>query len=77
MLSRVAFSSLLNLIVVVAQNTATAASNVAQAAATARTLSPFSNVKGKAFDRFVVVWLENTNYDKASGDRELLCPLLQ
>jgi len=67
-----AFFSLFNLAVVVAQNTATPASDVAQAAATARTLSPFSNVKGKAFDHFVVVWLENTNYDKAAGDRKLL-----
>jgi hypothetical protein len=79
MLSRsgflVAFFSVFNLTVVVAQNTATATSDIAQAAATARTLSPFSNVKGKAFDRFVVIWLENTNYDKASGDRKLIIPL--
>jgi hypothetical protein len=53
-----------------AQNTATAASDVAQAAATAKTSSPASNVKGKAFDRFAVIWLENTDYDKAAGDRK-------
>jgi hypothetical protein len=28
--------------------------------ATAPALSPFSNVKGAAFDRFVQIWLENT-----------------
>lgn len=50
--------------------TATAPAAVAKAAATALTLSPTSNVKGKAFDRFVVVWLENTDYDKAVGDRK-------
>jgi hypothetical protein len=72
-----AFSSFFNLAVVVAQNTATAASDIAAARATARTLSPFSNVKGKAFDRFVVVWSENTNYDKASGDCKLFFRLLR
>jgi hypothetical protein len=29
-----------------------------------------SIVKGKTFDRFVSIWLENTDYDKAAGDRE-------
>jgi acid phosphatase len=28
-------------------------------------------VKGKAFDRFVVIWLENTDYDLAIGDPSL------
>ena len=28
-------------------------------------------VKGKAFDRFAVVWLENTDYDLAKGDPNL------
>jgi hypothetical protein len=55
-----------------AQNTATGTADVAAAAATAKTSSPTSNVKGKAFDRFVVVWLENTDYDKSIGDREPL-----
>jgi acid phosphatase len=55
---------------VVAQNTATGTSDVAAAAATAKTNSPTSSVKGKAFDRFVVIWLENTDYDKAIGDRK-------
>ncbi|ATY63410.1 Phosphoesterase family [Cordyceps militaris] len=34
------------------------------AAATVKT----SNVKGKAFDRFVVIYFENENYEKAFGD---------
>lgn len=50
--------------------TATATASVAAAAATAKTSSPTSDVKGKAFDRFVVVWLENTDYDMAAGDGE-------
>ena len=32
--------------------------------------SPTSNVKGKAFDRFAIIYLENTDYDKAMGDRK-------
>lgn len=55
---------------VVGQNTATDTANVAAAAATAVTHSPTSNVKGKAFDRIAIVWLENTDYDKAVGDRK-------
>ncbi|ORY59162.1 phosphoesterase-like protein [Pseudomassariella vexata] len=51
--------------------TATASSDVAAAAATAKTLYPTSNVKGKAFDRFAVIWLENTDYDMAVGDPNL------
>lgn len=39
------------------------------AAAAAITVSA-SDVKGKVFDRFVTIWLENTDYDKAAGDRE-------
>jgi hypothetical protein len=54
-----------------AQNTATGTAEVAAAAATARTSSLTSNVKGKVFDRFAVIWLENTDYDKSIGDREL------
>ncbi|KAK1530251.1 phosphoesterase, partial [Colletotrichum costaricense] len=48
--------------------TATGTAAVAAAAATAKTSSPTSNVKGKAFDRFVIIWNENTDYDKAIGD---------
>jgi hypothetical protein len=51
--------------------TATAVADVYAAQATAVTSSPTSDVKGKAFDRFVVVWLENTDYDLAAGDRTL------
>lgn len=50
--------------------TATGTKEVAEAAATAKTSSPTSQVKGKAFDRFVVIYFENQNYDKSFGDRE-------
>jgi acid phosphatase len=53
-----------------AQNTATGTADVAAAAATAKTSSPTSDVKGKVFDRFAIIWLENTDYDKAVGDRK-------
>jgi len=33
------------------------------------TRSPVSHVKGRVFDRFVQIWLENTDFDKAQGDR--------
>ncbi|KAH6606455.1 acid phosphatase [Trichoderma cornu-damae] len=48
--------------------TATGTAAVAAAAATAKTSSPTSHVKGKAFDRFVVVYFENQDYDKSEGD---------
>lgn len=51
--------------------TATGTAAVAAAAATAKTSSPTSHVKGKAFDRFVVVYFENQDYDKSFGDRKL------
>ena len=51
--------------------TATAASSVYDAQATAKTSSPTSKVPGRVFDRFVVIWLENTDYDKAAGDPNL------
>ncbi len=50
------------------QYTSTASSAVAKAAATALTLSPTSNVAGLTFDRFVQIWLENTDYSLAVGD---------
>ncbi|KAF2231193.1 acid phosphatase phoa [Viridothelium virens] len=56
---------------VVTQNTQTSASDVYAAQATAKTAHPTSNVAGAAFQRFVVIWLENTDYDKASGDPNL------
>jgi hypothetical protein len=52
------------------QYTATNAAAVAKARATALTESPTSNVVGKTFDRFVTIWLENTDYSAASGDRK-------
>lgn len=50
--------------------TATATASVYAAQATAKTLSPTSHVKGAAFDRWVEIWFENTDYDKAAGDRK-------
>jgi hypothetical protein len=52
------------------QYTATNAAAVAKARATALTESPTSNVKGQSFDRFVAIWLENTDYSGAANDRE-------
>ena len=60
---------------VAAQNTATSAAAVAKAAATALTLSPTSHVKGAAFDRIAIIYLENTDYSIAASDRE--CPVSQ
>ncbi|KAK8053320.1 phosphoesterase-domain-containing protein [Apiospora saccharicola] len=51
--------------------TATATASVAAARATALTLSPTSNVQGKTFDRFVQIWMENTDFDMAAGDPNL------
>ncbi|KAJ2897956.1 hypothetical protein MKZ38_004285 [Zalerion maritima] len=48
--------------------TSSATDDVAAAAATAKTSSPTSSVKGKAFDRYVTIWFENENYEKAIGD---------
>ena len=48
--------------------TATGAAAVAAAQATAKTTSPTSNVKGKAFDRIAIIYFENQNYDKSVGD---------
>ena len=50
--------------------TATSTADVEAARATAKTLSPTSNVKGKFFDRLAIIWLENTDYDLAIGDRK-------
>ncbi|KAJ5301505.1 hypothetical protein PENANT_c002G04207 [Penicillium antarcticum] len=41
------------------------------ARATVLPYSPVSNVKGLAFDRFVDIWLENTDYDTAALDENL------
>jgi hypothetical protein len=58
------------------QYTSTASAAVAKARATALTLSPTSNVAGKTFNRFVTIWMENTDYAIAAGDRKLYFPLL-
>lgn len=48
--------------------TATAASDVYAAQATALTLHPTSTVAGQTFERFVTIFLENQDYDIAEGD---------
>ncbi len=54
------------------QYTSTGTADVAAAAATALTRSPTSHVKGKAFDRLAIIWLENTDYTLAVNDRTSL-----
>jgi hypothetical protein len=46
-----------------------AVSSVDAETATALTFIPPSNVRGKKFDRFVTIWLENQDYDIAAADR--------
>ncbi|EFX06642.1 acid phosphatase phoa [Grosmannia clavigera kw1407] len=53
------------------QNTATSVSAVDAARATAISRSPVSHVKGKAFDRLAIIWLENTDYTLAVNDPNL------
>ncbi len=53
-----------------ASPTATDAADVYAAQATALTLSPTSNIKGKAFDRYVSIWFENTDFETAQADRK-------
>jgi len=53
------------------QYTSTGTAAVAAAKATAKTLSPTSSVPGKTFDRFVNIWLENTDFDMAAADPSL------
>jgi len=53
------------------QYTSTKAADVEKARATAKTLSPTSSIKGKTFDRFVTIFLENTDFDMAAGDPSL------
>ncbi|KIX93022.1 uncharacterized protein Z520_11295 [Fonsecaea multimorphosa CBS 102226] len=43
-------------------------SQIQQSAATAKSLSPKSNVKGVGFNRFYQIWLENIDYSAAAGD---------
>ncbi|KAF6783879.1 putative acid phosphatase, partial [Colletotrichum musicola] len=52
------------------QYTSTASADVAAAAATAKTESPTSNVKGKAFDRIVQIYLETTAYENATANAD-------
>ncbi|KAF2172033.1 hypothetical protein M409DRAFT_63534 [Zasmidium cellare ATCC 36951] len=53
-------------------NTATAPSAVYAAQATAANYEGRSRYqRGRVFDRFVEIWLENTDYDKAAGDPNL------
>ena len=52
------------------QYTATSPADVYAAQATALTKSPTSHVSGKAFDRIAIIWLENTDYSMAAGDRK-------
>ncbi|KAK4555095.1 hypothetical protein LTR86_007861 [Recurvomyces mirabilis] len=54
-------------------NTATAPASVAAAAATAYNAAHNTgDVPGRAFDRFITIWLENTDYSKAANDSNLL-----
>jgi len=68
MLTALALSALALTGTALAQNTATSTADVLAAKATAKTESPTSHVKGKAFDRFVVIWCENTDYTSAMSD---------
>lgn len=53
-----------------ASPTATDPADVYAAQATAKSESPTSCVKGAAFDRYVSIWFENTDFDMAAADRE-------
>jgi len=68
MLSTIALSALALTGTALAQNTATSTADVLAAKATAKTESPTSHVPGKAFDRFVTVWFENTDFAAAMND---------
>ncbi|GKT93057.1 phosphate-repressible acid phosphatase [Colletotrichum tofieldiae] len=50
------------------QYTSTASADVAAAAATAKTESPVSNIKGKVFNRIAQIYLETTAYENAIAD---------
>jgi acid phosphatase len=56
-------------------NTATDTAAVASELATNLPLSPTSNVKGKVFDRIVVLMMENTDLTAAMENRKLRNPL--
>lgn len=44
---------------------------VAKNAADANTTQFTSDIRGRAIDRFIVIWLENTDYDKAAGNPDM------
>ncbi|CCH44654.1 putative acid phosphatase [Wickerhamomyces ciferrii] len=46
-------------------------SEIEKDAQTAKTSHQTSNVSGKAFNRYVVIWLENTNFDKAAENSDM------
>ncbi|TKA79113.1 hypothetical protein B0A55_02406 [Friedmanniomyces simplex] len=53
-------------------NSATVPASVYAAQATAATDAHDSSyVRGESFNRFITIWLENTDYDKAAGDPNL------
>jgi acid phosphatase len=52
-----------------ASPTATDPADVYAAQATAKSESPTSKVKGKAFDRYVSIWFENQDFDIVKADR--------
>ncbi|KAH3901550.1 related to Probable acid phosphatase [Saccharomycodes ludwigii] len=47
------------------------ATDIAQLASNSTSLQWTTNVEGKAFNRFMVIWLENTDYDKAADNDDL------
>ena len=59
-------------IAVVAQKDQVDSAAIERAAAQAETESNTSHVRGKAFDRMVIIWLENTDDSLALNDRESL-----
>jgi len=69
LLSFVSVFSFLAAAAAAARNSQSSPEDIAIAAGNARGVKPASLVKGKAFDRFVTIWLENTDYDLAAGDR--------
>lgn len=58
-----------------ASPTVTDTIDIYAAQAIALTESPTSKFKGKAFDRYMSIWLKNTDYDQAAADRKGLCSL--
>jgi acid phosphatase len=52
-----------------ASPTAIDPADVYAAQATAKSESPTSKIKGKAFDRYVSIWFENQDFDIVLADR--------